>query len=104
MAVLVKVDISTGTPEFYDRVGELIGMPPLPQGAISHAAWGDGDGWHVVDIWESADQFESFVQNTLGPAIGAASQELGIAMSGPPTPEFIELHNAHAIAFDPVSA
>ena len=46
----------------------------LPEGALFHVASPDGDALRVFDIWESAEQFDTFVQSRILPAL----QELGI--------------------------
>ena len=43
-----------------------------PDGIISHVAGSNADGWCVVDIWESQEKFDSFMQSRLGSAMGKA--------------------------------
>jgi hypothetical protein len=43
-----------------------------------------GDGFHVLDLWESQPQFETFVQERLGPGVAAAG------VGGQPKVEFFE--------------
>lgn len=45
-----------------------------PRGAKFHVAWMGDDGFHVLDLWESEDLFEKFVQERLMPGV----QKLGI--------------------------
>jgi hypothetical protein len=45
-----------------------------PPGGKFHTAWMAADGFHVLDLWESAEQFEAFVQTRLMPAV----QQIGI--------------------------
>jgi hypothetical protein len=47
----------------------------VPAGAIAHVAWAADDGLHVVDVWESAEDFEAFVNDRLMPVVRG---ELGI--------------------------
>ncbi|MGX1471335.1 UNVERIFIED_CONTAM: hypothetical protein RKD50_000143 [Streptomyces canus] len=41
----------------------------LPSGLIAHyAAPGEGGGWQVVDVWESAEQHDRFIRERVMPA------------------------------------
>ena len=46
-----------------------------PEGAIFHVAWMADDGFHVVDVWESGDHFDRFVEDRLMPVVAG---ELGV--------------------------
>jgi len=59
-----------------------------PKGAKFHVAWMGKDGFHVLDLWESSEEFERFVQDRLMPGV----QKLGI--QGQPK---VELEDAYAI-------
>ena len=58
-----------------------------PQGIVSHVAGATGDGWVVVDVWESRQQFDSFFETRLKPAFEA--------VGGLPEPKvtFFQVHN-----------
>ena len=58
-----------------------------PRGAKYHVAWFAKDGFHVIDVWESAADFNAFAETRLMPAV----QKIGI--KGQPR---IELSEAHA--------
>jgi hypothetical protein len=58
----------------------------VPQGAKFHVAWFGSDGLHVLDIWESQQDFERFIGQRLNPAV----QRLGI--QGQPKVEFQQAH------------
>jgi hypothetical protein len=60
----------------------------VPQGAKFHVAWMAPDGFHVVDVWNSAQEFQRFVDERLMPGV----QKVGI--QGEPR---IELAETHAI-------
>ena len=58
----------------------------LPPGAIHHTAGATEDGWRVVDVWESLEQFERFSEEKIRPlAIDAGMR--------PPSMFTFELHN-----------
>src|SRR5262245_49976585 len=68
MAVVVIQEFEA-TPEEYDQVSEKLGEG-TPEGAILHAATDLGGGrMKSIDVWESAEQFQKFVQEKLIPAI-----------------------------------
>ena len=46
-----------------------------PPGRRSHIAWMVGDVFHVLDVWESREDFDAFMPQ-LGPILGASKMEL----------------------------
>jgi len=79
--------------EQYEQVNEKLHVESNPpEGLILHAGADIGGGkMKVVDIWESADAWQSFLDNRLGPAV--------VEVMGPP-PEGaeqppIEIHELH---------
>ncbi|HKP76176.1 MAG TPA: hypothetical protein VJT67_11580 [Longimicrobiaceae bacterium] len=60
----------------------------VPQGAKFHVAWFGGDGLHVLDLWDSAEDFQRFAEQRLTPGV----QKVGI--QGQP---HVELAEAHAV-------
>ena len=88
MAVLVIQEFEA-TVEEYDQVNEKLGGSP-PQGAIVHAAVDLGGGrMKAVDIWESADNYQRFVQERLIPAIAEVNPDAPQAGE----PEIHEIHD-----------
>lgn len=77
--------------ELYDSVMENLGWAEgdTPTGFVSHYAAPTKDGWLVFDIWESQEDFESFAQERLGPAMAAAAGGQAPAIE----PQFIPIHN-----------
>jgi len=70
MAVVMRMDWPEVTPEQYDEACEVVGWErDVPKGAIFHTAFFDESGFKVVDVWESAEDFQSFVDNRLMPGI-----------------------------------
>ena len=57
-----------------------------PAGAKFHVSWFGDDGLHVLDLWDSQQQFEKIVETRLGPA----TQRIGI--QGQPNVQFAEAH------------
>jgi hypothetical protein len=83
------------TPEEYDRAREAVDWEgDVPAGAIFHVSWFE-DGLRVIDVWESAEDFNRFANDRLMPKL----QELGIGSTQPD----VQFHEAHAY-FDPQAA
>lgn len=74
----------------YDQVMENLDWDnaPKPAGFVSHYAGMGPEGLVVFDIWESPEDFENFLHDRLGAAIGAAT-----AGNPPPAnPVFVQIH------------
>ena len=56
----------------------------IPKGAKFHVAWMGEDGFHALDLWESKEEFQKFVQERLTPGV----QKIGI--QGQPQVTFAE--------------
>ena len=92
MAIIMEFEMQV-TPDQYDAVDAALdpaGNPP--DGMIAHSARFDGDTLQVLDIWESEQAFENFVESRLGPTIG---ETLGDDAPPAPQPKYTQLHNAH---------
>jgi heme-degrading monooxygenase HmoA len=88
MAVAVIQEFEAA-PEEYQKVNEKIG-DAAPEGLIVHTVTDlGGDRWKLVDVWESAEDFQNFVQNTLIPAIAEVNPDAPQA----PQPEILEVHD-----------
>jgi hypothetical protein len=87
MAIAVIADIPSR--EIYETINEKMFGSKKPQpleGLIIHTA-GDGpNGFCVVDVWESREAFDDFMNGRVMPAL----QEAGIDMAGTP-PQIIDL-------------
>ena len=74
MAVLVIQDFEATTEE-YDQVNEKLGGA-TPEGGILHSAIDLGGGkMRAVDVWESTQAYQSFVQDKLIPAIAEVNPD-----------------------------
>ena len=88
MAVAVIQEFEA-TLEEYEGVNERIGDTP-PAGLILHSVSDLGGGkWKLVDVWESAEDFQNFVQNQLIPAIAEVNPDAPQA----PEPEVLEVRD-----------
>jgi hypothetical protein len=71
MAVLMMMDLPGVTIEQYEQMNDRLGIhsaDDLPEGCLAHAAGASGDGIEIIDVWESAEAFEEFVEHRLVPA------------------------------------
>src|SRR5687767_4955014 len=73
MSIGVLLDIPGGTKEAYEEVnqrafGDSKGpTDPIP-GLIIHTAGATTTGWRIFDVWESKEDFERFMNETIMPA------------------------------------
>ncbi|MEZ5219400.1 MAG: hypothetical protein R2705_18450 [Ilumatobacteraceae bacterium] len=79
---------------FHARLMEALG-PELPKGLIMHLATERSEGGlSYVDVWESADDCDRFVEERLHPALGTLLGEV-FGDTLPPEPERCVLPVAH---------
>jgi hypothetical protein len=89
MAVVMDMRWDGVTPDQYDRTRDLVRWETeAPAGAIFHVSWFEDGGLRVIDVWESADAFNTFVETRLR----AGTAEVGI--DGEPAVTF---HDAHRV-------
>lgn len=89
MAVVMTMRWAGVTPEQYDELRDLVAWEAeKPPGAIYHCAAFDETGIRVTDVWETADQFETFAATRLMPAVHK------VGVMGEPA---VEIHPAHAL-------
>jgi quinol monooxygenase YgiN len=76
MAVVVIQDFES-TREEYDQVVEKLDAESNPpEGVIVHTGMDLGGGkMRVVDVWESREAYEKFVQERLGPIIAEVAPD-----------------------------
>ena len=90
MVVAVQLDFLGATIEQYDLINERIGLlpggPASPQ-ELFHWVMKTGDGFRVVDVWETREAFERFAREKLSPIYEE------VAVPNPPEIQFFEVHN-----------
>jgi hypothetical protein len=88
MAVCLLIDIPGGELEQYDEVMRKLEESggKLGEGQTFHAAGKTDNGFMVIDVWNSREDFDRF----LGGRLGQALQEVG-----PPQPQVreVQIHN-----------
>jgi hypothetical protein len=72
MAVLIEDVFPVGvTVELLDAVTDEMGVDAnLPPGGIVHVHFEKDGRAHGVDVWDSVEAYEQFVESTLMPAMG----------------------------------
>jgi hypothetical protein len=96
MAILIENIFPVGvTNELLDAVTDEMGVDTqLPAGGISHVHFERDGRAHGVDVFESVETYDQFVQATLLPAMGkvAAARGLDPSKMGEPEVTITEVH------------
>ena len=72
MAVIMILDVEGVGTDTYEAVNDRLGIrsaDSLPDGCIAHAAGPTDGGLLIADVWESAEAFQTFASERLGPMI-----------------------------------
>ena len=89
MAVGVFMGFPGVTWEQYEQLDQALGLSGPPEGELIHVCGPTSDGgWRTVDVWESQEAFERFVNELLIPH----AQALGFPQ--PSKREFFEPYHA----------
>jgi heme-degrading monooxygenase HmoA len=95
MAVVMSLRWRGLTPEQYDQVRGIANWEgDRPKGGNFHLAGFDGDELRITDIWDSAEDFQSFQEGRLA----AALQQAGV--EGEPEVEIFPVHAIYAPMFE----
>jgi hypothetical protein len=78
MPVCFVIDVPGGTLDKYDQIREALGAP-LGEGQIGHVAGSTPNGIRVVDVWDSREAFDRFMQEHLGEQLAAAGFQPEVA-------------------------
>jgi heme-degrading monooxygenase HmoA len=82
MAYVISHFYEGGTEDQYNAVlGEVHPSEGLPAGQRYHLAGPADGGWLVVAVWDSQESFDTFVNDTLMPAL---SKGVEGGFAGPP--------------------
>jgi hypothetical protein len=96
MAVLIEDVFTAGvTVELLDAVTDEMGVDAkMPPGGFLHLHFEKDGRAHGVDVWDSVEAYELFVQSTLMPAMGkiAAARGLDPSKMGEPEVTITEVH------------
>jgi hypothetical protein len=96
MAILIENIFPVGiTNEFLDAITDEMGVDAdLPPGGISHVHFEKEGRAHGVDVFDSVELYQDFVQSRLLPAMGKVAEAKGLDMSklGGPEVTITEVH------------
>ena len=82
-----------GTKEQYDYLGKLMGEGVANQPDRRLLAAGPtADGWMIIQVWESKDELDRFVQEVLGPTMQQAGDR---GYPNPPQITDVDLTELH---------
>ena len=88
MSIVMIMHWPEVTPELYDEARDRVGWETdAPIGGRGHAAWFEDDGLHAVDVWESAEAFNTFVNERLMPVVKGE-----LAIAGEPDVRILAAH------------
>lgn len=91
MAIGILFEGPGWTRETYEEMNRKMFGSPRPSqsidGIIVHTAGEGPNGFRIVDVWESQEHFQRFMEEKVMPA----AQEIGAAQG--PDPQIWELHN-----------
>jgi hypothetical protein len=88
MSAVVTQQWDAVTPAQYDQIREIVGWDvDVPTGMTFHVASFEGDILRMLDIWDSEEQFMTFVQTRIMPAVA----QVGVA--GQPDMTVTPLHD-----------
>ena len=80
MAVVIVNEMEGGGQEIYDQVNpKVMEGGNLPEGCQLHIAGPVENGWRVITVWDSEEQFQQFRDEKLIPALREAGGEARIA-------------------------
>ena len=96
MTVVMQQVMPTGVPlDMLDAVTEEMGVDSAPPaGMIVHTHFEKDGRSHIVDVWDSAEAHQAFVESRLMPAMAKVAAERGfdIAAAGPPETVLTDVH------------
>ena len=98
MAIVLMQTLPEGATweQVLEVSAELDAQLNPPEGLIVHTVIEDGGRIKVVDVWESEEQHDDFVEARLRPAIATVFARRGIDPTSMPQPEDI-VYEAHDV-------
>jgi hypothetical protein len=97
MAIVMQMKWDGVTPDQYDQMQkEVDWVSEAPKGGIFHVAWFEDGALRVVDAWQSAEEFQAFVDQRLMPGVA----KVGVA--GGPEVTVLPLHRVYDAAHNEI--
>ena len=82
MAIIMMLELPGVTTDQFDQVNDILGIhrdEDLPDGLISHVAGATGNGFLVVDVWESEEALGRFFEER----VAGAMAQVGLQLAEP---------------------
>lgn len=99
MPILMQMFWEGVTPEQYEKLHSASGYnTDTPKGAISHTSAFDKNGLHIVDLWDSESDFNSFIEKKIMPEV----KRLGI--KDMPQIDIYKVHSAYVPGYSKISS
>ena len=96
MPVVMMMEWEGVTRDQYEAVRKHVGWETqVPAGGMYHVAAFSPKGLRVVDVWQSAEQFNRFVESRLLPGTRA------VGIEGQPKTEILETHTIFTPGYRP---
>jgi len=91
MAMIMRQVMPAAIPlSLVEAVTEEMGVESSPPaGMIVHTHYEQDGRVHIVDIWESAEAHEQFVESRLMPAMGKVAEAHGVDLAAAGQPETV---------------
>ena len=89
------------TTDVYDRIMQSIGSEP-PAGCVVHAVVRIDGGLRYIDIWESREACDLFLEERVHPVLQAAFSAAGASLPGEPVRNHMDLVDVNVFARTPV--
>ena len=85
MAVGIIMEFDGFSPDTYEAVREKIDWPAsMPEGISFHVAGPTGDGMRIVEIWNSREQYDRWMEETIQAALEEVVGKDALASAPPP--------------------
>ncbi len=98
MATVITQQWNSVTPAQYDQIHAIVGWDiDVPAGMTFHVASFDGDTLRMLDIWDSEEQFMTFAQTRIMPAVAQVGLEGFPEMIVTPTHDLFSSVVTHAV-------
>jgi hypothetical protein len=88
MPVVTMLEFPGITKQTYEALGASLASGEPPNGIVFHSCGAVPGGWRIVDIWNTQDEFDRFVDHVLLPAARA------LGLSEPSKRETFLAHHA----------
>ena len=77
MPIIVRSDAANMSREVYEgSVSQLGAAVTTFPGFHAHYSWVDDDGGHVIEVWESHEAFDKWMNEVIAPAMGQMNIEV----------------------------